>query len=93
MFQDTLTSREGYQEDRNTRRKRTTGKRPASALGGHDTVPLTREDFDVTDHDRARTVLTDLRPEMIVNLTAYHRVDDCEIKCRARLRPLTPWLC
>lgn len=54
------------------------GRDLTDALGGHDIVPLTRSDFDVTDCVRARTVLSDARPEMIVNLTAYHRVDDCE---------------
>jgi dTDP-4-dehydrorhamnose reductase len=32
----------------------------------------------VTDFERARVLLADARPELIVNLTAYHRVDDCE---------------
>jgi len=47
-------------------------------LAGHDLIPLTRKDFDVTDHSRARSVLSEATPETIVNLTAYHRVDDCE---------------
>jgi dTDP-4-dehydrorhamnose reductase len=42
--------------------------------------PLTRAEFDVTDRDRARSFLSELRPEMIVNTTAFHRVDDCETK-------------
>jgi dTDP-4-dehydrorhamnose reductase len=48
------------------------------ALDSHEVHALTREDFDVTDHDRARAVLMDLRADMILNTTAYHRVDDCE---------------
>src|SRR5262249_9656721 len=39
---------------------------------------FTRKDFDVTDHDRARVLLMDVRPDVILNTTAYHRVDDCE---------------
>lgn len=54
------------------------GQDLTKALASHDVVPLTRKDFDVTDHVRARGVLSEARPEMIVNLTAYHRVDDCE---------------
>lgn len=54
------------------------GQDLAGTLAGHDILSLTRKDFDVTDHTRARAVLSDARPEMIVNLTAYHRVDDCE---------------
>jgi dTDP-4-dehydrorhamnose reductase len=54
------------------------GRDLTAALSGHDIQRLTRKDFDVTDHDRARAVLSESKPEMIVNLTAYHRVDDCE---------------
>lgn len=48
------------------------------ALHSHEVRPLTRKDFDVTDHPRARTALMDLRPDVVLNTTAYHRVDDCE---------------
>jgi dTDP-4-dehydrorhamnose reductase len=54
------------------------GRDLTDALAGHDVHALTRKDFDVTDHARARSVLTESQPELIVNLTAYHRVDDCE---------------
>jgi dTDP-4-dehydrorhamnose reductase len=47
-------------------------------LQSHDVIALTRNDFDVTDHASARAVLMDLRPEVVLNTTAYHRVDDCE---------------
>jgi dTDP-4-dehydrorhamnose reductase len=48
------------------------------ALRSGDVHALSRNDFDVTDHPRTRTVLMDLRPEVVLNTTAYHRVDDCE---------------
>jgi dTDP-4-dehydrorhamnose reductase len=48
------------------------------ALAEHYVHPFTRSAFDVTDHDRARAALEEVRPDIIVNLTAYHRVDDCE---------------
>jgi dTDP-4-dehydrorhamnose reductase len=54
------------------------GRDLTEALADHDVLPLTRKDFDVTDYGRARSILSEGRPEMIVNLTAYHRVDDCE---------------
>jgi len=54
------------------------GRDLSEALAAHEVLPLTRSDFDVTQHARARTVLTEARPDVIVNLTAYHRVDDCE---------------
>jgi dTDP-4-dehydrorhamnose reductase len=49
-----------------------------AALRGHDVVPLTRNEADVTNFGRTRRVLTDLSPNVILNTTAYHRVDDCE---------------
>src|SRR5215831_7942961 len=49
-----------------------------SALRMHDVHALTRADIDVTDHARTCSVLKDLRPEAVLNTTAYHRVDDCE---------------
>lgn len=47
-------------------------------LHSHKVAPLTIDDVDVTDHARTREVLTNLRPEAIVNTTAFLRVDDCE---------------
>jgi dTDP-4-dehydrorhamnose reductase len=49
-----------------------------NALQERDIAALTREDFDVTDHAGARAILTKIRPDVIINTTAYHRVDDCE---------------
>lgn len=48
------------------------------ALAEHELFPLTRQEFDVADHERARSVLSKLKPDMVLNTTAYHRVDDCE---------------
>src|SRR6185295_8468260 len=47
-------------------------------LAEHELFPLTRDEFDVTDHSRARSVITGLKPDIVLNTTAYHRVDDCE---------------
>jgi len=48
------------------------------ALQSYDVTPLTRNDVDVTDFARARAVLTDIGADVVLNTTAYHRVDDCE---------------
>ena len=48
------------------------------ALRSHDVRAFTRMDFDVTDHARSRSVLMDAAPAVVLNTTAYHRVDDCE---------------
>src|SRR5262245_26082414 len=47
-------------------------------LKPHDVQAFTRKEFDVTDHERVRAELMKTRPEVILNTTAYHRVDDCE---------------
>jgi dTDP-4-dehydrorhamnose reductase len=44
----------------------------------HDVRPFTRKDFDVTDHAGTRAALIEAGPEVVINTTAYHRVDDCE---------------
>jgi dTDP-4-dehydrorhamnose reductase len=47
-------------------------------LPDHEVVPITRADLDVEDHAHTRAVLIEARPEVVLNTTAYHRVDDCE---------------
>jgi len=47
-------------------------------LAEYEVFPLTREKLDVTDHGHARSVLSGLKPDIVLNTTAYHRVDDCE---------------
>jgi dTDP-4-dehydrorhamnose reductase len=48
------------------------------ALSKHDVTPLTREHIDVGDHAQTRRVVMESQPQVILNTTAYHRVDDCE---------------
>jgi len=48
------------------------------ALRSHELHALTRNHFDVTDHSRTRSALMDIAPDVVLNTTAYHRVDDCE---------------
>ena len=47
-------------------------------LKAHELVSITRADFDVTDVCSARDHLSELCPDVIINTTAYHRVDICE---------------
>jgi dTDP-4-dehydrorhamnose reductase len=54
------------------------GRDLLAQLSEHELFPLTRQEFDVTDHARARSVISDLKPDLVLNTTAYHRVDDCE---------------
>lgn len=41
-------------------------------------IPLTRAECDVTQLEKIRENLNTLKPDIVVNTTAYNRVDDCE---------------
>jgi dTDP-4-dehydrorhamnose reductase len=41
-------------------------------------VALRHADLDICDHDRVRERLNEIRPEVVINTAAFHRVDDCE---------------
>jgi dTDP-4-dehydrorhamnose reductase len=56
------------------------GRDLQAALNAHELSTLTRSDIDVTDFSRTRELLLDIHPDLILNTTAYHRVDDCETK-------------
>jgi len=47
-------------------------------LTDHDLKPLYYPDFDVTQPLEAKEVLSRLKPEIVINTSAYHRVDECE---------------
>ncbi len=47
-------------------------------LAAHELIPFTRVDFDVTDVESMRACLLDIRPDAIINTTAFHQVDLCE---------------
>jgi dTDP-4-dehydrorhamnose reductase len=48
------------------------------ASAGHVVIPLGRTDLDITSPERVRTVIARLRPEAIVNCSAYNDVDRAE---------------
>lgn len=48
------------------------------ASAGHDVFPLGRADMDVTDASQVGSVLAGLRPEAIINCSAYNAVDAAE---------------
>src|SRR5579864_3031866 len=45
---------------------------------GEEVVPLTRQDLDVTESTALRDKLTQIAPNVILNCSVYHPVDDCE---------------
>jgi dTDP-4-dehydrorhamnose reductase len=50
----------------------------APALDDFRVSGLTHADLDVTDLEGGRAVLTELRPDVVINTSAYHKVDVCE---------------
>lgn len=48
------------------------------ALAAHEVVPLRHADLDVCDAERAGRILRELRPDVVINNSAFHKVDVCE---------------
>jgi dTDP-4-dehydrorhamnose reductase len=48
------------------------------ALSTWDLVPLTHADLDICDFVYTRHVLTKVKPHVVINTAAFHRVDECE---------------
>lgn len=47
-------------------------------LKGNEILSLYYPDFDVTKPERAKEILYKLKPEILINTSAFHRVDECE---------------
>jgi dTDP-4-dehydrorhamnose reductase len=45
-----------------------------------DVIPLSRKDLDITEPPALKEALGQFRPEVIVNCSVYHPVDDCETR-------------
>ncbi len=50
------------------------------ATSDWDLATFKHPDLDICDFARARQVLTDVRPDVVINTAAFHRVDDCEVE-------------
>ena len=48
------------------------------AFGDTEAVPLNHGDIEIGDIDSVSSVLSSLKPAIVVNTAAYHKVDDCE---------------
>lgn len=46
--------------------------------GRHEVLPFTRADFDVTDHAAVTAALDASRPDVVVDLAAFHKMEACE---------------
>jgi dTDP-4-dehydrorhamnose reductase len=49
-------------------------------------VPLRHTDLDVCDHDQVHAMINAIRPDVVINTTAFHRVDDCEVEIEKAFR-------
>ncbi|MPZ48317.1 MAG: dTDP-4-dehydrorhamnose reductase [Dehalococcoidia bacterium] len=59
----------------------------SSAIGRRDElIALTHADVDVVDAAWVRSVLTGVQPNLVINTSAFHRVDDCETQVREAMR-------
>ena len=47
-------------------------------LAGDDVKPLYYPEFDVTRPELMRSLFQELKPEVVINTAAFHRVDECE---------------
>src|SRR5215470_11927404 len=48
------------------------------ALRGFKVTPLAHAELDVCQPEQAAAVLGELRPDVVINTSAYHKVDLCE---------------
>ncbi len=41
-------------------------------------IPLTHQDLEITDPEQVGRIISEIRPEVVINTAAYHRVDEME---------------
>ncbi|MFQ6083270.1 MAG: dTDP-4-dehydrorhamnose reductase [Candidatus Aminicenantia bacterium] len=47
-------------------------------LENDEVIPLYHHDIDITNHQKTKEVILQIKPEILINTAAYHRVDECE---------------
>ena len=53
------------------------------ALAAHAVQPLPRQRLDICNREQAAAVIRALKPDVLINTAAFHRVDDCETEPEA----------
>jgi len=48
------------------------------SLSGHELIPCSHEELDVSDKNKVYNLLNNHQPDAVINTAAYHKVDDCE---------------
>lgn len=54
------------------------GQRALHHKGTGQVIPLTHRDIEITDPVMVENVLSNIRPDTVINTAAFHRVEDCE---------------
>lgn len=54
------------------------GSELANILQDDMLIPLTHQDIEMTDYQKVNDILASNLPDVVINTTAYHRVDECE---------------
>jgi dTDP-4-dehydrorhamnose reductase len=47
-------------------------------MKGEELIPLTHKDIEICDLEGTRKVLRRYKPDIVLNMAAYHKVDECE---------------
>lgn len=58
----------------------------AKALGSHEVIPATHQNFDVAHFAQVQAEVRRLQPEVIINTAAFHKVDVCEAEIDSAFR-------
>ncbi len=48
------------------------------AMGSWNVTPISHQDIEICDYSQTRNILTGIKPDVVINTAAYHRVDECE---------------
>jgi len=54
------------------------GRDLQEVLAGEDITPVDKEDIDIRDAGQVDPLVDRLRPDLVLNCSAFHRVDECE---------------
>src|SRR3954471_24741364 len=51
---------------------------PVLQRAGHEIIPSTRQTLDIRNDQQVASVLSDVRPDLVINTSAFHNVELCE---------------
>jgi len=54
------------------------GSELVNILHEEELIPLTHFDIELTDHSQVNDIISSNQPDIVINTSAYHKVDECE---------------